>query len=243
MATPIDDFLNQIVEGYLFEDLDNMATIKLTPGKNAGAAGYPMVASVNSGIELLGTLLSPTPYNPKNGNEYFCNYWQQILAPFSNKYSLKGLDKLVYNLVRHGIAHTFATKVGVLVTKGAEHLHLNIDTTIPQIHIDAVRYYQDLKKSYFKYFIPLLATQRSAMQARLAELITVYEKDSNNFFNKLPANKHLLLWSQQSMSNLTAQIQASGASTPWGRVSPTSTTSFPTASGINTITQLPSGQP
>jgi hypothetical protein len=52
----LDDFLSRFVEGYLFEDLRSMAAIRLPEGVLYGAAGYPMVMTALSGVELLGML-------------------------------------------------------------------------------------------------------------------------------------------------------------------------------------------
>jgi hypothetical protein len=72
----IDDFLTKFVEGYLFHDLENMSNLKVLPAQVDGAAGYPIVATVMAGIELLGNLLTPniSSFDPvKESYNYFIN--------------------------------------------------------------------------------------------------------------------------------------------------------------------------
>ena len=44
----LDEYPERFIEGYLFEDLRSMALIKLRPGKDFGAVGYPMVMTAVS---------------------------------------------------------------------------------------------------------------------------------------------------------------------------------------------------
>ncbi len=55
----LDDYLEQFIEGYLFEDLRSMASITGSPDKPYGAVGYPMVMTALSGVEPV-TLSLPT---------------------------------------------------------------------------------------------------------------------------------------------------------------------------------------
>ena len=57
----LDACLRTYVSGYLLVDLRSMETFKLSARRRAWALGYPMVMSVAAGIELLGSLMSPTP--------------------------------------------------------------------------------------------------------------------------------------------------------------------------------------
>ena len=59
----LDEYLEQFIEGYLFEDLRAMAPIRLAAGKRYGAVGYPMVMGALSDIEVLGVLTSRARFN------------------------------------------------------------------------------------------------------------------------------------------------------------------------------------
>src|SRR5689334_16115349 len=73
----IADFLEQYVEGYLFEDLTSMEPIRAGQGKECGAVGYPMVAATLAGIELLGALTSAKTFDPiRGGRQYFRSFWE-----------------------------------------------------------------------------------------------------------------------------------------------------------------------
>jgi hypothetical protein len=52
---PLAEFLETIVEGYIFGDLESMAAEEFNV-KEVGALGYPMVMAVLAGSELLGNL-------------------------------------------------------------------------------------------------------------------------------------------------------------------------------------------
>ncbi|MBI2845795.1 MAG: hypothetical protein HYX86_04535 [Chloroflexi bacterium] len=189
----IEDFLRQVVEGYLFHDLANMNQIQLQPPQTDGAAGYPMVITALSGMELLGGILSPNPFNKRNGDDYFRDYWDNYLAKINQGYS--GLADLVYQLVRHGLAHTFVAKHGIIVTKGAPSRHMQVDMQNNILIIDATRLYQDLERSYNLHVKPLVFGQnknqsvRNAMQQRLDEMITDYENDSKRLFSQLKSSQ------------------------------------------------------
>ena len=72
----LDEYLERFIEGYLFEDLRSMASIKLAPGKKAGAVGYPMAMTALSGIEVLGVLTSRASFHPKQGRLRFGEFWR-----------------------------------------------------------------------------------------------------------------------------------------------------------------------
>lgn len=78
----LSNFINQFIEGYLFHDLVYMAKIKVRKNGKYGGVGYPMMATILSGMELLGSLLDPSRknFNPLNGNHYFLNYWNNYFC-------------------------------------------------------------------------------------------------------------------------------------------------------------------
>lgn len=189
----IEDFLTKHVEGYLFCDLENMAKIKLGPSEEYGAAGYPMIAAVLSGMELLGGILSATSFDQSSGDVYFNDYWENYLSKCYPRYKISNLAPLFRNLVRHGLAHTFMAKVGILVTKGAPINHLKIDTKRQELWIDAVEFYQDFKQAYVSLVKPIVfgkptnvLTTKADMQNRLDEMIVAYSNDSARFFSQIP---------------------------------------------------------
>lgn len=191
----IEKFLQEHVEGYLFHDLKNMADIRLRPGEPHGAAGYPMVLTVLSGIELLGGLLSADPFSKKKGDKYFSDYWENYIAKVIPAYAVSGLASLVYNLVRHGLAHTFATKVGIIVRKFSPIKHFHLKTSRMTLEIDAIEFYKDFECSY-RSMVRLLvfgttanSAMRNRMQQRLEEMISEYEIDRQDYFSKLPSGQ------------------------------------------------------
>ena len=118
----IKDFLTHSVEGYLFKDLKNMGQIQPPPPEDKGAAGYRMLMSALAGMELLGYLLMPNDDlfdgTGRSDNAYFSNYWNHYFAAEEPKY--KGLSETFRSLIRNGLAHTFLTKHGSLMSSSAK---------------------------------------------------------------------------------------------------------------------------
>lgn len=74
-----------------------------------------MVMTALSGIEVLGVLISRSTFNEHNGAARFADFWRNYL--YVERPAFKRLDSLVYEFVRHGLAHSFMTKPMVVVTK------------------------------------------------------------------------------------------------------------------------------
>ena len=103
----LDDYLEQFIEGYLLEDLRSMASITLPPDQRYGAVGYPMVMTALSGIEVLGALTSRTKCSGENGADRFGAFWREYV--YVEKPAFQRLHALVYQMVRHGLAHAYLT--------------------------------------------------------------------------------------------------------------------------------------
>src|SRR5262245_39189384 len=111
----LNQYLEQFIEGYLLEDLRSMAEIRVAPAKQSGAVGYPIVMTVLSGVEVLGVLTSQAPYNENNGAARFGEYWRGYMYP--DREAFGRLHALMYEFVRHGLAHAYMTKPMIRVTK------------------------------------------------------------------------------------------------------------------------------
>jgi hypothetical protein len=127
----IAEFLQTVVEGYLLCDLENMATV--TTAGTYGALGYSMMATTLAGMELLGSLLLPSadPFDPRKGNDYFREYWDDYLVKEEPVY--EGLESLFRKLLRHGIVHSFVAKHGIVIEKGSGR-RVTIDLTRREIY-------------------------------------------------------------------------------------------------------------
>lgn len=213
----IEEFLTKHIEGYLFCDLEKMAEIKLKPSEQYGAAGYPMIATVLSGIELLGGILSIASFDTKKSNEYFDNYWENYLSKCCPRYDIENLSDLFRNLVRHGLAHTFLAKPGILVTKGEPQSHLQIDSGRQEMTIDAIEFYKDFKQSYFDLVRPIVfgqllnaLTTKDNMQVRLNEMIVVYSNNSVRFFTQIPQQSSAKTLSSGASTSMIRSVKSSG---------------------------------
>lgn len=174
---PILSYLSNVVEGYLFCDLKNMSTIKPEDGEVYGGVGYPMIMTVCAGIELLGGLLTKKNFNKYDGDEYFINYWNSYLTETDPCYF--GYAKDIYELARHGIAHAFITKPGILITKQYSPLaKVGLNKHYNQVDIDCIKFYKDFEKSYIQLLKPKLESLQQVMQKNLDKMLTDYSKQS-----------------------------------------------------------------
>ncbi|HUD44300.1 MAG TPA: hypothetical protein VMR41_02025 [Patescibacteria group bacterium] len=243
----IDDFLKQFVEGYLFGDLESMSKVSVPAGQSFGGVGYPMVATVLAGIELLGQLLMPNTdsFNPNSGNDYFLNYWDNY---FSKQYvEYTGLGRLFRQLMRNGIAHTFVAKPGIFVEKGTNR-QMSIDTTKQEIYIDCNVFFKEFENSYLKLVQPLIdgtaassLTTKANIQIRLDNLGIVYTADSTRLFSALPVlhptTNDTSHRAQVPVSPMFASLgaRASGASLPLTPKGSSMGAAVPTTSATSSV--------
>jgi hypothetical protein len=238
----IDDFLERLVEGYMLEDLEMMSKESLPEGKRYGAVGYPMMTTILSGMELLGGLLLPSKqsFDPRKGRVNFLNFWDHYFAKRYPDYA--GLGNLMYNLIRHGVAHTFVAKHGIIIHKFSGQ-PLLINTDKEEVYIDPNVFYKEFKETYNKMIKIIIkndtevsGAKRNLMQSRLDRIEKDYSNDSKKFFSELP-----VLSSKVRTSNYTSKLlgsltsntsRASGASTSMAPIDDipiisTSTTTVP----------------
>jgi hypothetical protein len=165
--THLEHFLHHNVEGYLFHDLREMQRVLV---------GYPLLMTTFAGIELLGALLSPSRFNKGVAWRYFGSYWETYLYP-----EVKNTNKIgevLYQLVRHGIAHNFVLKGPIAVIRWQPPNHLTRD---PEgvIYVDAVELANDFIESFTTRVKALVASKAGevnsvTMAARLEEMETEY---------------------------------------------------------------------
>lgn len=168
----LEAFLQHNVEGYLFGDLREMQRIPI---------GYPVLMTAFAGVELLGALLSPLPFNTFQGAVYFNSYWQTHLYPKLKDAETVG--NVLYQLVRHGIAHGFVLKGPMAVVRSDPAVHLTRDSN-GLIYVDAVQLANDLMASFAAHVKPLISTTTGtvngvSMAARLKEMDTAYQTQAN----------------------------------------------------------------
>ncbi len=109
----LEAFLKHNVEGYLFSDLREMQRIPI---------GYPLLMATFAGIELLGALLSTSQFDKEKGSDYFTSYWTTWLYPNLN--NTETIGRVLYKLVRHGIAHSFMLKGPIVIVHSQPGIHL-----------------------------------------------------------------------------------------------------------------------
>jgi hypothetical protein len=166
----LDLFLRTYVSGYLLADLRSMERFRLPGNRKTGALGYPMVMTVAAGIELLGSLISPSK---ADGIKCFGRFWREWLYP--NEPDRQRLADAVYLLGRHGIAHAFVAKPRITVTRvrSPKGYHLKRQFgTADTLMIDAPTLVRDFRRAY-KAWRRRLRTDhafRAGCIARLADI-------------------------------------------------------------------------
>ncbi len=185
-------FLEKHIRGYLFGDLENMSKIKPIGDSGYGAAGYPMVATVIQGMELLGALTcgdSEFDCGDKAATKYFMHFWDEYLSKRFRSYT--GFGTLFRKLVRNGIAHNFMPKAGVLITKDSRQSPV-VDKQNYKIVVDANTFYSDFKTTYFESIEPLISQIDSIPNTKtMQQMLDSIEKANQadkfaDYFRNLP---------------------------------------------------------
>lgn len=217
----IERFLAEKVEGYLFQDLEQLAQITLPSGQSAGAAGYPMVLTTLSGMELLGALLSIKPYDPNNGDSHFAWYWTHFLSRSHELYRApRNIPKLVRGQARNPMAHVFISGHGILVTKSRGKEHFYLDRSRRIFVIDCLRLFDDFVSSYRTLVVPILkgtarkigddiVITRDTMQDRLNEMAESSASAATNLFDHLGPPKLDAAYLQTEAALIRSTITAS----------------------------------
>lgn len=199
----VRQFLKRVIDGYLLADLDNMAGIRV---QGDGNCGYPMVMSVLAGMELLGALTFPHPFDPDKaraegkdvGKEHFGWYWKHFLAQTpgtTSGYSTRGdMSGLIRTLIRNGLAHVFLAKPGIEVRKAEPALHMTSQAP-GTLFVDCTQFATDFRRSYETYVRPILEGQPrrikdhtislQTMQAQLGRMTQHYSKEATDCFSRV----------------------------------------------------------
>ena len=172
----LHEFLDKYIEGYLLKDLMSVKN-DISPDKHPGNAAYLMTAAICAGIEFLGTLSTeqevlagcnhcgkPEQIRNKFPLDHYCKYY---LAQVDSRY--KNLGPVLRELIRNGIAHSFATKgnIGITRVSRSDDLHLVRMTKEGFLVINSDRFYDDFAKSYLDFFKPDISTDKDKEQLAL----------------------------------------------------------------------------
>lgn len=196
-ADAVKTFLDEVLEGYHFADIDNMMKITLIKGRASGAAGWPIALTLCSVIELLGYVVCTV--NKTNGKYIdrvrpgsaakFSSFWDDYLSKVNAKY--EGLGRLAYNLLRNGLAHSGVTKPGLMIWKGNPSDHLTFEKTPRMLSIDVTQLDIDVRKVYRDEVLVLLDSSHitfdsgkvDEMYCQIDELQRAYGDEADSDFN------------------------------------------------------------
>jgi hypothetical protein len=182
----VNNYLEKYIDGYLLCDLESIA-YDISPKKHPGAAGYPLILTICSGMELLGALLRPKigeKYDEELGIKYFGHYWKHYLSKINPEYDKYG--DAARSLVRNGLAHLYMAKPRIGVVKSNSKYHLKqLDD---HLVFDAVMLYEDFKKSYLEIAKPILLDGKDGSilaSNRLNNILAKYMLESDEKLSKL----------------------------------------------------------
>ena len=194
-----------LLDKYTIADLESM--INHIPVKESGACCYPAIQTIISMMEMLGKLI-----RDKEGIEAI----NVILTEMGSKYSsIIGLDQILYDLFRNGIAHNSLAKAGVFVRKSGtdDGFHLSNNGK----NIDVKLFFNDFKTVYEELFTGKLIDSNSE---------TYYERNLKKVLSELGIN-----WEGDRQSftpstttfTTTSGVMSSGASGVAGPIKETHT--------------------
>jgi hypothetical protein len=210
--TDLETFFQHNVEGYLFGDLREMQRVPI---------GYPLLMTTFAGIELLGALLSTSRFNTYDGSVYFTLYWKTHLYPGLN--DTEAIGNVLYQLVRHGIAHGFVLKGPMAVFCSEPGVHLTRDSS-GLIRVDAVQLATDLMDSFTAQVKPLVTSTAgvdgTSMVARLREMETDYLAQAA----KLPVASVFPLSTVATTANVSHSIASNSGPANRGQTGPSGPT-------------------
>ena len=174
------------VEGYLFHDLDEMLRDDLH-------IAYPLLMATCAGIELIGKLVAQDTHPNRGSEKCFLDYWANYL--YAGDKNKGYLGELIYNLVRHGLAHTFLVKPYIAVARhDIQDMHLcwgETENGDRRLFIDAAQLADDFKDSYRSHFHERATAttgtvNRNTMEARANALVKRYRNEAEFYKYKGP---------------------------------------------------------
>ena len=223
----LDEFLGKYIDNYLLSDLIKIKE-NIPNYIHPGNAAYPMTGAICAGIELLGSLVAGIKVDPaceachskerSSPKSPFNHYCMHYLSKVDPRY--KNFGPVLSQLIRNGIAHSFATKGQVGMTRvepePGEENHLVRMTQEGFLVVNVDRLFDDFQKSYELYFKPDVAEGGASRQSALegyewlkdkyATDILNIEAQTKNKFNDWP----LLHPDFPFMEDLVEQVEANG---------------------------------
>jgi len=174
LIIPVERMLQHGVEGYLFGDLESMATEIVS--KPIGAVGYPMVMAVLAGSELLGAMTSTVKQSDR-----IESYWAKYMAQVDWHYGHLGV--IAKELARNGIAHSYLSDLGVLVQRGGGRHFMRSGG---ELIFDCLQLDVDFRRSYTEYALPYILDNRADAQRGLDALFK-HDLEKASMVANLPA--------------------------------------------------------
>lgn len=183
IANDFDAYVEKYIEGYLFSDLDTIVN-HVDSNEHPGNLAYMLMTALCSAVEFNGLLLQkddPVKDGRVDASTGFGHYVKHYLEKVDERYSV--IRELGPRLIRNGIAHAYATKGRVAITRVGERdaSHLIKYTADETLVINANYLYEDFKRSYFEHAKPKMIPDGELRE----RVITHYESIRNVYRNEV----------------------------------------------------------
>lgn len=159
ITNDLDDYIQKYIEGYLFADLESVRD-DIDKNKHPGNGAYLLLLSTLSAMEFLGLLLREgSPIGAHGGVDASLglgSYIKNYLSLLDPRY--KVLCEIAPRLIRNGIAHAYATKGNIAITRMGNRIesHLVMYGTRKILILNADCLLEDFLESYEQHVKPHL---------------------------------------------------------------------------------------
>lgn len=182
VTNDFDTYVEKYIEGYLFSDLGTIIN-DVSADKHPGNLAYMFMTALCSAMEFNGLLLQkgdPVKEGRVDASTGFGHYVKHYLEKIDPNYAV--IRELGPRLIRNGIAHAYATKGRVAITRVGERKtsHLIRYTTDETLVINANYLYEDFKRSYMDYAKPKMITDgelRERVISHYESIRNVYKEE------------------------------------------------------------------
>lgn len=120
----LDDFVAEVLDGWMLHDLDNLTKIAVLPGAS-GNCNFPIALYVFSCIEFLGQLTNKDPMPKTNYTKTAILGFFDDFFPEVDKNNIKSYEDSFVNIFRNGLAHNYFAKNAGISRKASELLRVD----------------------------------------------------------------------------------------------------------------------
>lgn len=216
----LDNYIQKYIEGYLFADMNSIKN-SISPHIHPGNGAYTLLLSVLSAMEFVGLLMrneSPVQVD-ENGrarvdaSKGLGTYIKEYLSKVEPNY--KVLGEIAPRLIRNGIAHTYATKGNIAITRqgNREQSHLKVYGTPKILIVNVDCLLEDFYQSYEQLVKPHLNkndAQYENIDNNYEDIRRVYIDEVSNAFTASQKALDWLEWLHKDIDGSLEELEVNG---------------------------------